>query len=160
MLAGLDAFEDTLEKARNVEAISNILSAKQNETAAAVERLKTENEAFKYELYGLKRALEQAEIRNLKPTDGNICVFTDSFETDQLRNVCNAGMELCGGICAVFAGNDTDGRRYIMGSKTVNMGTEAKKINAALNGRGGGRDAMIQGSLKATESQIKDFFGV
>ena len=160
MLAGLDALEDTLVKSRNIETISNLLSARQNETAAAVERLKGENESYKYEIYGLKRALEAAEIRNLRPTEGNICVFTESFETDQLRNVCNAGMELCGGICAVFAGSDTGGRRYIMGSKTVDMGADARRINSALGGRGGGRGSMIQGSLTATEAEIRAFFGV
>jgi alanyl-tRNA synthetase len=46
MLAGLDAFEDLLTKSKNVAAISNLLSSKQNETAAAVGRLKEENEAI------------------------------------------------------------------------------------------------------------------
>ena len=160
MLAGLDAFEDIVIKSRNVTAVSGMLSAKQNEIAAAVERLRDENEANKLEILRLKKEMVDSELRALKPTEGNICVFTDSFDAEQLRSVVNAGMELCGGICAAFAGNDTDGRRYIMGSKTVNMRNEAKAINSALNGRGGGRETMIQGSVTAGEAEIRGYFGV
>jgi alanyl-tRNA synthetase len=160
MLAGLDAFEDLLTKSKNVAAISNLLSSKQNETAAAVGRLKEENEANKSEIIRLKRELEDTEIRALRPTDGNICVFTKFFDTEQLRSVVNAGMELCGGICAAFAGNDGEGWRYIMGSRNVNMRAAAKEINTALSGRGGGRETMIQGSVTATEAEIRGYFGV
>jgi alanyl-tRNA synthetase len=33
-----------------------------------------------------------------------------------------------------------------------------KELNAALSGRGGGSDAMIQGTLGATREQIEEFF--
>lgn len=158
MLCGLDAVDDYREKSRNVEAISKMLSAPQNETASYVERLKLEKEAAFAEINRLKKAQENAEIKKLKETEGNICVFTDSFEADQLRSIVNAGMELCGGICAAFSGNDNDGWKYIMGSSSIDMGKEARTINAALNGRGGGRGSMIQGSSKATEAEIRAYF--
>jgi alanyl-tRNA synthetase len=69
-------------------------------------------------------------------------------------------MELCGGFCAAFAGNDGEGWRYIMGRRNVNMRAAAKEVNAALSGRGGGRETMIQGSVTATEAEIRGYFGV
>lgn len=158
LLCGLDALDDYIEKSRNVEAISTMLSAKQNETAKAVERLKKEKESALSEIYCLKKELENTQIRSLKKTDGNICVFTESFDAGQLRNVVNAGMELCSGICAAFSGNDNDGWKYIMGSRSIDMGSSAKDINTALNGRGGGRGAMIQGSVAAVETEIRAYF--
>lgn len=46
-------------------------------------------------------------------------------------------MLLAGGVCAAFTGSDADGYRYIIGSRTVDLRTEAKTINAAISGRGG-----------------------
>ena len=63
-------------------------------------------------------------------------------------------MEKCGGISAVFSGSDKDGWRYIIGSKTVDLRRETKRINAAINGRGGGTERMIQGRALAEEGYI------
>jgi len=160
MLCGLDAVDDYREKSRNAEAISKMLSAPQNDTALAVERLKAEKEAAFAEINRLKKAQENAEIKKLRETEGNICVFTESFEADQLRSIVNAGMALCGGICAAFSGNDKDGWKYIMGSSSIDMGKEARTINSVLRGRGGGRGSMIQGSMQAGEAEIKEYFRV
>ena len=64
-------------------------------------------------------------------------------------------MMICGGICAVFSGNDIEGYRYIIGSKTIDLGRFSRTINESINGRGGGKGTMIQGSASAIESKIK-----
>ena len=75
-----------------------------------------------------------------------------------LRNLVNEAVQLCGGICAAFSGSDENGYNYIIASKNVPLRAEAKAINAALNGRGGGKDEMIQGSAKASEAEIRAYF--
>ena len=57
-----------------------------------------------------------------------------------------------------FTGSDADGYRYIIGSRTVDLRAEAKTINAAISGRGGGKPTMIQGSCTAPAAAIEAFF--
>ena len=37
-------------------------------------------------------------------------------------------------------------------------GRYTKEMNAALNGRGGGKPFFVQGSVQATEDEIRNFF--
>lgn len=67
-------------------------------------------------------------------------------------------MLLAGGVCAAFTGCDAEGYRYIIGSRTLDLRAEAKTINAAISGRGGGKPTMIQGSCTAAADAIKAFF--
>ena len=84
-------------------------------------------------------------------------MFVPDFDADQLRVVANRGMELCTGVCAVFSG--TDGAyAYIIGSRTADLRTNARSINAAISGRGGGRPEMIQGSAAAVRADIERYF--
>jgi alanyl-tRNA synthetase len=75
-----------------------------------------------------------------------------------MRELVNAGMERARGVCAAFTGSDEEGYRYIIGSKTVDLRAQAKAINAAISGKGGGRSTMIQGSCTASEAEIRAFF--
>ena len=89
----------------------------------------------------------------------NICIFEPEFNETDLRAVVNGAVKLCAGVCAAFAGKD-GAWRYVMASENIDMRAEAKRINSALGGRGGGSTTMIQGTLTATESDICKFFGI
>ena len=60
-------------------------------------------------------------------------------------------------IGAVFAGNDTKGYRYVIGSRKEDVRPVAKMINDQFNGRGGGKPEMVQGSLQGNEEKIYTF---
>ena len=62
------------------------------------------------------------------------------------------------GICAVFAGNDTDGYRYVIGSKTLDTREAAKLLNEKFQGRGGGKPEMVQGSVIGNGEEIYNYF--
>lgn len=158
MLCGFDALEDYNRRYKNVAAISAKLSAKQAEVYEAVERLSAELSAEKQAAGELKRQLVAMKIAALEPTDGNMVLVEKDMDMLNLRNLVNEAVQLCGGICAAFSGNDENGYNYIIASKNVPLRAEAKAINAALNGRGGGKDEMIQGSAKATEAEIRAYF--
>ena len=98
--------------------------------------------------------LKYKEGTGCAATDGNICVFDGILDEVAQRELTNLLMEKCGGISAVFSGSDKDGWRYIIGSKTVDLRRETKRINAAINGRGGGTERMIQGRALAEEGYI------
>lgn len=158
MLCGFDALEDYNRRYKNVAAISAKLSAKQAEVYEAVERLSAELSAEKQAAGELKRQLVAMKIAALEPTDGNMVLVEKDMDMLNLRNLVNEAVQLCGGICAAFSGSDENGYNYIIASKNVPLRAEAKAINAALNGRGGGKDEMIQGSAKTSEAEIRAYF--
>ena len=81
-------------------------------------------------------------------------------ERELLRGAAKgAGEQLmpkAGGFAAVFCGSDHDGWRYIIGSLSCDLRAGAKAINALIDGRGGGKPQMIQGSAAAARSKIED----
>lgn len=157
MLCGLDAYEDYVVKQNNSAEISVLLSAKQNETALAVRRVLAEQEKQKNRIAQLSRELAKFRAETLEETEGNICIFDDVLDEVALRDIVNAAVKKCGGVAAVFSGNDEAGYRYIIGSRTVDLRAKAPEINKALSGRGGGKSEMIQGSCASDAEKIGDF---
>ncbi len=158
MVAGQLALEDYRVKQENIAAISAALSVKQPHAAQGVARLKQELQDLTFALKEARQALMAEKRKTLPQTEGNLCLFEDNLDADSLRTLANAGMETCGGICAVFSGSDQDGYRYVMGSKTVDLRAKSKEINQALRGKGGGQPTMIQGSLTANREAILAYF--
>ena len=101
-------------------------------------------------------------IENMKNeyADGckNLCIFTQNIDSNGMREIANAGAETAEKIFGVFGGNDEDGYSYIISSKSVKLREKSRDINKALDGKGGGSDTMIQGSVKADSAAIKAFF--
>lgn len=158
MAAGRLALEDYQVKQTNVAAISAALSVKQPQAAQGVERMKAELQEVTFALKEARQALAAERANALPETPGNLCLFEADLDSNGLRALANAGMEKCGGICAVFTGSEEAGYRYVMGSKTVDLRAKAKEINAALAGKGGGQPTMIQGSVTAGRQAILDYF--
>ena len=88
---------------------------------------------------------------------GNISYFiTRFYDADMMRNLVNFAMQDCS-LAIVLSGTDENGYSYIAGSNSLNMKDVARSINSSLNGRGGGRDTMIQGKLSANKVQILNY---
>ncbi len=58
-------------------------------------------------------------------------------------------------VCAVFAGSDVEGYRYVIGSREEDVRPLCKELNDAFGGRGGGKPEMVQGSLKGAAQEIR-----
>ena len=67
-------------------------------------------------------------------------------------------MKKRGGYCAVFAGSDTEGYRYIIGKREGDARLAAALLKEKFGARGGGKPVMVQGSVKAAEKEIRDTF--
>lgn len=157
LLCGEAALLDYEALHENNAAVSAALSAKRLETGGAIARVMAEQEERRAELTKLKRELLQLKAAALRPTEGSICIFESDIDMITLRELVNAGSELAGKVCAGFAGTDGD-YKYIIGSRTVPLRDRAKEINAAIDGRGGGSDAMIQGTSRARREDIERYF--
>lgn len=154
---GRDALADYNVKCRNIAAISNLLSAKQEEAAQAVQQFYDALQEEKHTVAELKKQLAAARAAALPQTDGALCLF-ENGDNDTLRELVNVGVQRCKTVCGVFCGDDRQGYRYILGSRTINLQQSAPAFNKALQGRGGGRPEMIQGSVRATADEIRAWF--
>lgn len=158
MICGTDAQVDYAKRADQVKRISNLLSVPRDDITQAVEKLMQEKEQLERTVAQRDQKLCDMRLKALRETEGNLCIV-DEFENPiAMRELVNAGMALCGGVCAAFSGNDKTGYRYIIGSRTVDLRSEAKAINAALKGKGGGQSTMIQGSCTALRAEIEAYF--
>ena len=136
--------------------VSQLLSAKPDATAAAVERLQKEL----YTLRGRIAELEERDFTRLADEyagKGDILLFQGTMAADSLRKLCGLIQESCGGRCAVFAGED-GAYQYAISQPGGDLRPFVKELNTALQGRGGGKPEFVQGSIQATEQAIRDYF--
>lgn len=158
LACGMLALRDYRVKQENISAISQALSSKRHETAAAVERLLQEQQKSKERIAALSLELARYMAEDREETEGNICVFDSVLDEVALRELVNLLMEKCRGIAAAFSGDDRRGYRYIMGSRELDMRSLAKELNSLIEGRGGGKARMIQGSASASAAAIAAVF--
>ena len=95
---------------------------------------------------------------SVKPENGNICIFCDDFESDQLRNLANSLKEKAAGFAVVLSGSDDSGYKYVIASEANDVSEFVKAANAALSGRGGGRGNMASGSFASSRDAIEKYF--
>lgn len=160
ILCGFRALEDYRMKERNVAEISNLLSAKQEDTTQAVEHLGQELNRQKEKNKALQEryvALCLENIRKNKEPEENIFLFEEELDPAARRDFVNKAMEMTQGLAGVFVGADDSGYQYVLGSRRPDIQETGKKLNARFQGKGGGRPPMIQGSLKGNEQEIREF---
>jgi alanyl-tRNA synthetase len=158
MKAGYDALEGYGYEYEQCRRISVAISAKHSSVAEGVERLLEEMDALKSRLSKMKREMMAMKLDSIEYTNGNLCIFDEDGDMLYLRNLVNEAKKRCGGICACFCGNDSDGYKYIISSTSVDLRALSREINSAIDGRGGGSVEMIQGSCKATREKIEKYF--
>jgi len=156
LLCGKRAFDYLSGTWEQNLAVSRALSAKPLQTAAAVERLQGELESVKLRAATLETA-DFARKAAEHAGKGDIVLFEGPMSADSVRRLCDAVLETCGGRCAVFAGEDGN-FKYAVGIREGDVRPLVKELNAALNGRGGGKPNFAQGSVAASEADIKVFF--
>ena len=139
-------------------AVSRALSAKPLQTFAAVERLQSELESLKLRCAGLENA-DFARKAAENAGKGDVVLFEGDMSSDSVRRLCDAVLDTCGGRCAVFAGRDGS-YKYAVGVREGDVRPLVKALNAALNGRGGGKPNFAQGSVAAAEAEIRAFLEV
>jgi alanyl-tRNA synthetase len=89
---------------------------------------------------------------------GNVVHFAPGLTPDGVRRLAVAIMARCGGVAAVFSGDDETGYKYCIGQENGDVRQLTKELNAACNGRGGGKPFFTQGSVQSTKAEIEAFF--
>lgn len=159
MIAGKTAFRKFQNDYEQVKAVSQMLSAKHDEITASVSRVTEETESLKQTIYELRMSVLQSRIDSYKAIhSGNICEFNTVLADSMCRDLINVLVDQTDGIVGVFTGDDSNGYRYILGSKGTNLRDVIKEINEALSGKGGGSPTMVQGTMTCTKDQIIKYF--
>lgn len=157
MLSGKRVMDYFSKIAEENHKVSVLLSAKPEETSKAASRLQEENFRLKGKILDMEEVLFKAEAEKWAGT-GSVLLFKKNMESDSLRKLTDAIMQTCCGCCAVFSENGDGTYKYAMGEKDGNLRDFTKEMNQELNGRGGGKPFFVQGSVAASEEEIRKFF--
>lgn len=151
---GEKALEDYKGKNKSVLEISALLKAKAEEVVPAVERVMAQLQEARYQYSGLKKELFSYKIKDIEGE--TVFMFDDGGSSDDARILGDMLAEKVK-IAAVFSGDDENGYKYAIVSRTEDVRAIGKELNAVCNGRGGGKPDMVQGSVAATKAQIEEF---
>lgn len=154
---GKRALEDYKVKYENTSEISNLLCVKQEECATAVKRLYEQNNAFRFEIAGLKRQILTEKIENYNPKTQISALFEDGLELKDLQFFADILYKKFGGIKAVFSVCE-EGLRFAICGEETHLAKFFAEFKAEFSVKGGGRGPMVQGTVMANPREIKNFF--
>lgn len=155
MLSGIRALADYHKKQERTRQIGNILCEQEEKLVDAVEHLKQEGIRLKGEIAGLRRQILQNKAGEIDVSVDVVTVFDEEVSGDEAREYMNLLLERGAKICAVFAGTEEAGYRYVIGSRTEDVRPLNQLLKENFGARGGGKPEMVQGSLTGTRDKIK-----
>ncbi len=135
--------------------IGALLSAKPSETAHAVHRVYDEYTALKFAHFGLCSELFDALAAQVAPGADAIRIVP-GLDPDGLHRLAARLSETTTGLCAALTANEK-GTGYCLAQAGGDVRALTKALNTALNGRGGGKPGICQGSCAAAPEQVETF---
>ncbi len=135
--------------------IGALLSAKPSETAHAVHRVYDEYTALKFAHFGLCSELFDALAAQVAPGAAAIRIVP-GLDPDGLHRLAARLSEATTGLCAALTANEK-GTGYCLAQAGGDVRALTKALNTALNGRGGGKPGICQGSCTAAPEQVETF---
>ena len=139
------------------KAIGQRLSVKPVDSEAAVERLEGELTSLKLRCTQLEESVFES-IAKEQAGKGNVLLFQPAMRPDSVRRLMDAVSKTCGGLAAVFAGEEGHYAYALGRADGQDISPLVKAMNTVLHGRGGGRNGFAQGSVEAERSAIESFF--
>lgn len=154
-----------------VGELTALLTTSADKVVTSVKRAFEDNSNMKSELSQAREALieyEISEIVQVASTDASKGIFVNaaeddlylvkdnSYDSNMLRKLVNSLSEHKKGYCGAFAGSQESGYRFIIASGAA--GKDCKvicdKLRTEFGAKGGGSNAMVQGSLNAADLSL------
>ena len=137
--------------------VAQSLSAKPEQTYSAVTKLQGQlsDAAFR------AARLEETAFSTLAAEyagKGDVLLFQPLMAPDSVRRLADTVAKASGGLAAVFAGQEGRYSYALVRSDGADISPLVKSMNAALHGKGGGRNGFAQGSVAARREDIETFF--
>ncbi|WP_298035401.1 alanine--tRNA ligase-related protein [uncultured Dysosmobacter sp.] len=141
---------------------AQLLSSKPEHTHNAVIKLQNQLSEANSRAAHMEEAAFAAIAKEYAGT-GDVLLFQPSMPPDSVRRLADSVAKSCGGLTAVFAGVSGPGHvcKYnyaLLRSDGDDISALVKSMNAALHGRGGGRNGFAQGSVETRQEEIEAFF--
>ena len=130
---------------------------KPGELLPAVERLEEELAALKTRTAELESTVFQSIARE-QAGKGDVVLIQPAMRPDSVRRLADAVAKTCGGLAAVFAGENGVYHYARVRADGGDIAPLVKALNGALRGRGGGRKGFAQGSAETAAEEILAFF--
>ncbi len=156
LYCGKRAYDFLTMNFENNREIAVFLSAKENNTPALVRKQAEELSDTRFRLMKLEEESFQS-IAKEAAGKGDVLFVLESLAGDGTRKLADAVGNVCGGRASVFSGSDGS-FRYAIVHKGGDISGFVREMNQALSGRGGGKSGFAQGSVAATEEEIRAFF--
>jgi len=157
ILCGRRAMDYLSQVYTQTRTIAQRLSVKPRDAAAAVERLEAELSAARAAQAHLEETAFAA-IAKEHAGRGDILLFQPPMKPDSVRRLADAAARTCGGLAAVFAGEDGHFAYALVRPDGGDIAPLVRELNRTLQGRGGGRNGFAQGSVQAAREEIESFF--
>lgn len=154
MKCGEYALKDYNDKFKNVTAIQNLLSAKPEETAQAVNNLYEKLSEEKQKNKDLKKKL----INYMANDTEDKVLFAENFDIKELQAFADTLNKNKGETVLVFSEREKDNFNFALCGNETETNELFLKLKEKFNARGGGRNGMISGTVNAKEKEIiKEF---
>ena len=158
ILCGQRALEAANLYQKQVRLIDQLLSAVPENTFSAVQKLKEAELQKKEQLVQTQRRLIQVMAAQTPAGTEPWILFEDFEDPTSAREYVNLVTARRDGPVALFLPRETGAYQYILAIKSGSVKPLVQQLNAALQGRGGGSDAMAQGTVRASKAEIEAFF--
>ncbi len=148
------AYFDKIDKANKI--ISRLFSSKPDETVEAVRHFINEQNQLKEKLNAVNQKYFQIKAELLESAS---VVFTieEGMTMMEIRKFCEYLTGTEKGNLYVVLTSDSKGRyHYAIGSRSINVKEKVTGWNKSLNGKGGGKPDVVQGSFYTDLENIKD----
>ncbi len=155
--AGYRALRDYRVKYANIQKASALFSEPQSTVASAAETFLASYEELKGRLKAARLNNARLEASLIPKTEGSLVRYYPDMTPDEMRELANRAKVKVGGALVLLTGAKGD-YKYVMTSERMDLSTISKSINAALCGRGGGRDNMICGSFAVDLDTVEEYF--
>ncbi|MBO4835520.1 MAG: alanyl-tRNA editing protein [Lachnospiraceae bacterium] len=141
--------------------IAVLLSTKEERTPEVMQKQLEEIARLKARLSQMNEDYFRLWAESFQGSE-NVLIVDNRLEPEEGRDLADIIADKVPGLVAVFtktSGKDEDPvYRYAVMQRGADINPLIREMNAALNGRGGGRDGFAQGTVQAASSAIRDFF--
>ena len=157
LLCGRRALECLSRNYEQNLLVSRAFSARLSETGAAAERMNETLGQQKAKIAALETRIFESIAAQCQGKE-NVLIFREGLDSVLVRRLADMAADRCSGIAAVFSGSDDAGYSYCLVSRSTDLRPFGKMMNAALNGRGGGKPEFQQGSARASRQAVLEHF--
>lgn len=156
MLSGRQALQYYEQICDAATAVGQLLSVKPHETQEAVQHLLQESLNKDRKIADINQRYFQAKADSITEKKDLILCFEEQMNQVELRKFCDLLVKSGkGSVCAVLTETDPDTWQYCIGSTKVDLRAAVRVLNEQLNGRGGGKPVMVQGTFRASAAAIE-----